>query len=115
MYYSDRRKKIVIAIVVIVLILIIGAGFAYAYFATDLFKSNQILFYKYLGQTVENFNYANNTQSLEFEKLKSKLFQEGLEELKIRHEEKITAREIAREETLVIPFNDFEILEETFI
>ena len=27
-----------------------------------------------------------------------KLFQEGLEELKIRHEEKITAREIAREE-----------------
>lgn len=73
MYYSDRRKKIVIAIVVIVLILIIGAGFAYAYFATDLFKSNQILFYKYLGQTVENFNYANNTQSLEFEKLKNEM------------------------------------------
>lgn len=39
--------------IIFVLILILGGVFAYAYFATDLFKTNEELFFKYLGQVVD--------------------------------------------------------------
>ena len=39
--------------IIIVLILILGGAFAYAYFGTDIFKTNEQLFFKYLGQVVD--------------------------------------------------------------
>ena len=39
--------------IVILLIFILGGIFAYAYFGTDLLKTNEQLFFKYLGQLVD--------------------------------------------------------------
>ena len=48
------KKKIILAIILVVIIL--GAGFAYAYFATDAFKTDKELFFKYVGSDIlENF------------------------------------------------------------
>ena len=45
-----------ILIILIVVILILGGIFAYLYFGTDLLKSNEQLFFKYLGQLVDSEN-----------------------------------------------------------
>ncbi len=45
-----------ILIILIVVILILGGVFAYLYFGTDLLKTNEQLFFKYLGQLVESEN-----------------------------------------------------------
>ena len=48
-----KTKSIKLSIVILlVLIIILGGVFAYLYFATDVFKTNQELFFKYLGQLV---------------------------------------------------------------
>lgn len=44
------KKKIILAIILVVIIL--GAGFAYAYFATDAFKTDKELFFKYVGSGI---------------------------------------------------------------
>ena len=43
-------------IILIVVILMLGGVFAYLYFGTDLLKSNEQLFFKYLGQLVDSEN-----------------------------------------------------------
>jgi len=58
---NKKGLLITLIIIVIVLILAIG-GFAYAYVATDLLKSNEQLFGKYIGQTGEKLK---NFQSAE--------------------------------------------------
>ena len=52
------KTKVVgkVLIVLVVLILIAGGAFAYAYFGTDLFKTNEELFFKYLGQIASEKN-----------------------------------------------------------
>ena len=55
-------------IILIVLILILGGIFAYLYFATDLLKSNQQLFFKYLGQLVEEDGFFDSNINAYFEK-----------------------------------------------
>lgn len=45
-----------ILIILIVVILILGGVFAYLYFGTDLLKTNEQLFFKYLGQIVDSEN-----------------------------------------------------------
>lgn len=45
-----------ILIILIVVILILGGVFAYLYFGTDLLKTNEQLFFKYLGQLVDSEN-----------------------------------------------------------
>lgn len=67
--YSGR-KKLIIILVIIFLILILAIGGVFAYITTDLFKSNQSLFFKYIGQTLENVKYEENTQLSEIENLK---------------------------------------------
>ena len=44
------KKKIILAIILVVVLL--GAGFAYAYFATDAFKTDKELFFKYVGSDI---------------------------------------------------------------
>lgn len=66
----NGRKKLIIIITIILLILILAIGGVLAYITTDLFKSNQTLFFKYMGQTLESIKYVENTQLSEIEKLK---------------------------------------------
>ena len=66
MYYG-KKKKIIIISVVIALVLILGGVGAYLFLATDLFKSSETLFYKYL---VETSGILKNSQLEEIDKLK---------------------------------------------
>lgn len=66
----NSRKKIIITIVVIFLIIILAIAGLLVYITTDIFKSNQVLFYKYMAQTFENIKYVENTQLSEIENLK---------------------------------------------
>ena len=44
------KRILIISIVTILILAIVGGGIAYAYIATDLFKSDQELFYKYIAE-----------------------------------------------------------------
>lgn len=68
--YNGRKKAIIISIIIVVLLIILGIVGFFAYVKTDLFKSNQTLFFKYMGKTLENIKYVENTQLSEIENLK---------------------------------------------
>ena len=68
MYYG-RRRGFIVAIVIIVLVIVLGIGGAFAYLTTDMFKSNQALFFKYAGQVLKNIEYTPNTQVSAIENL----------------------------------------------
>lgn len=70
MYYG-RKKGIIIAIVVVAIILILGIAGTCVYMFTDLFKSSEDLFWKYMGQTLENMQGVENTQMSDIQKLKN--------------------------------------------
>lgn len=55
MMTKKKRKMIMIGIPVLVLILIVSI-LIFLYFTTDMFKSNQTLFFKYFGNNYENIN-----------------------------------------------------------
>ena len=56
-----RKKRITLIIVIVVLVLlIIGGIFTFLYLNTDMFKSNQTLFLKYLGKNSENIQDLQN-------------------------------------------------------
>ena len=61
MYYG-KKKGIMIAVIALIILVVGGAGVAFAYFNTDLFKSNDELFFKYLGQAIEEAKFTKNTQ-----------------------------------------------------
>lgn len=86
MYYG-RRKAITITIIVIILILLLAAGGVFAYLKTDLLKSNEDLFFKYMGQNIENLNSTENAQLDTISKLKEQMPYELNGELKINFEE----------------------------
>ena len=71
--YSQRTRNIIIAsittVVVVVVFSILGITL---YATTDLFKSNETLFYKYLSQTLDSIKYMENSQLAEIEELKAK-------------------------------------------
>ena len=45
---QKKNKKIVVILIIISIIIIISIGLAIMYFATDLFKSDEKLFFKYI-------------------------------------------------------------------
>lgn len=49
-----KSKKILIVLIVLIIILIICSGVAYAYFATDVFKTDKQVFLKYASQMLDN-------------------------------------------------------------
>lgn len=49
-----KNSKLILIIIILLVILILLTGLAYAYFATDMFKSNKELFFKYLTQMGDN-------------------------------------------------------------
>ena len=70
--YSQRTRNIIIgsitAVVIVILLLALGITL---YVTTDLFKSNDTLFYKYLSQTLDSLKYVENSQLTEIENLKA--------------------------------------------
>ena len=69
--YSQRTRNIIIGSitigVTIIVLLILGLTL---YATTDLFKSNDTLFYKYALQTLDSLKYVENSQLTEIENLK---------------------------------------------
>lgn len=61
MYYG-RKKGIIITIIVIILLLVLAIGGILLYLYTDLFKSNETLFLKYISQTTQSMKYETNEQ-----------------------------------------------------
>lgn len=62
-----KNKKNIIVLSLIITIILLITIFAVLYFSTDIFKTNQQLFYKYLGKikiidtnVIEQYNIANN-------------------------------------------------------
>jgi len=70
--YSGKKKGIIIAIIIILLLIVLGVGGFFVYATTDLFKSEQTLFLKYLGKSLEKIEYLENTQMEEVSKLQEK-------------------------------------------
>ena len=55
-----KKRILVIIVILLVLILLLGGAFAYAYFFTDIFKSNKQIFLKYISQNEEIINLFND-------------------------------------------------------
>ncbi len=65
-------------IILIILILILGGVFAYLYFATDLLKSNQQLFFQYLGQlTASEDGFIESNLNAYFEKKRTSKYEDS--------------------------------------
>ena len=61
--YTQRGKKIIIiTISIVALILALSIGGVYAYLNTDLFKFTDKLFFKYVGQVIDDLKPAQNRQ-----------------------------------------------------
>ena len=64
--------------IVIILILILGGIFAYLYFGTDLLKSNQQLFFQYLGQLVASEDgFIESNLNAYFEKKRTSKYEDS--------------------------------------
>lgn len=69
MYYG-RKKGIIIAIIVVAIILVAGIVGTCLYMFTDLFKSNENLFWKYMSKQVESIEITPNLQMQEIQEKK---------------------------------------------
>ena len=65
------KKKILLIIIPIIIILIIAAIIAVLYFTTDLFKSNEELFWKYFAQNQDVFDVIKNDKQAEQSQFKT--------------------------------------------
>lgn len=66
-----KKKKILLIIIPIVIVLIIAAIIAVLYFTTDLFKSNEELFWKYFAQNQDVFDVIKNDKQAEQSQFKT--------------------------------------------
>ena len=60
-----RNNKLIIVISIIVILAIVGTIFAYLFIKTDLFKSNEVLFAKYILQNTEKIEKLTDFQTIE--------------------------------------------------
>lgn len=66
---QKKNSKIILIIMILLIIFILLVGVAYAYFATDIFKSNKEMFFKYFTQVGdESEGFINNRLKAYFEK-----------------------------------------------
>ena len=84
------NKILIIVLIILAVLILAGGGFAYAYFCTDIFRSGQELFAKYLTQDLEEVG-----QTLSWEKIDE--INEKIEQSK--YEEKMTISYLEEEET----------------
>ena len=62
MYYGRKKGLIILIVLVVFILLLITGCFAIAYFTTDLFKSNDAMFFKYMGKSLEEMKFVENSQ-----------------------------------------------------
>lgn len=74
------NKKFIITLIVILIVLALAGGLVFAYTMTDIFKSDEQLFYKYMGQVSEKLNNFENQELKQYlEKQEQKPYEsEGL-------------------------------------
>lgn len=59
---ATKKKKITIAIIIVIFVILVISGVCIVlYINTDMFKSNEVLFAKYLGQNLENIKLLETT------------------------------------------------------
>ena len=59
---ATKKKKITIAIIIVIFVILVISGVCIAlYINTDMFKSNEVLFAKYLGKNLENIKLLETT------------------------------------------------------
>ncbi len=70
MYYGKKKGIIIAIVVIIAVIILLGVGL-FIFLKTDLFKSNENLFYKYLGEHLESYKIEENSSiaDLQIQKL----------------------------------------------
>lgn len=56
-----KKRYLIMIIIAIVLVICLGAGLAFAYFATDIFKSNKQIFSKYFSKNNEILELFNDS------------------------------------------------------
>lgn len=72
---QKKKTKILLIIIIVLVLLILLAGGAYAYFATDIFRSDKELFFKYISQIGDPENgFINENLNKYFEKRKKEPF-----------------------------------------
>ena len=76
----NGNKVLIIVVAIIAMLLVIGGVFAYSYFCTDMFKSEQELFAKYLIQSMEELKETTSLKKVNEleEKLKQSKYEENI-------------------------------------
>ena len=69
MYYG-KKKAIIITVIIVLLVLILAVGGVLAYFFTDLFKTPQQLFFKYMAGNSKIVSYVSNDNYIAQQQLK---------------------------------------------
>ena len=83
-----KKNKLVIVIIIVLALAVAGAVFAYLFFETDMFKSKQELFFKYISQDIEVLNEVADLKTFDvYNKLKNEEKYESNTKLKITHSE----------------------------
>lgn len=77
---NSGNKVLIIVISIIALIAVVGGVFAYLYLCTDMFRSGQELFAKYLTQNINEINQTINLNQINEieEKLKESKYEENI-------------------------------------
>ncbi|MBP3255132.1 MAG: hypothetical protein J6M60_01375 [Clostridia bacterium] len=70
MYYGKKKGLIILIALIVFILLLAGGCFGFMFFTTDIFKSNDELFFKYLGKSIEDFEFTENLQMSSVSKLK---------------------------------------------
>ena len=78
-----KKKSIGLVIIILIILIILVGCFTYAYAFTDAFKSNKQLFFKYLGQTLDEENGLFNSKIENYLDKKSNGKYENEGELKV--------------------------------
>lgn len=84
-----RKKRITVAVLMVIILIVLTATiFILLYLNTDMFRSNQTLFFKYLGKNTENIEEIQKSmEQTEFEKqLQSNPYEETTE-IKVNYTE----------------------------
>ena len=78
---NGRNKTLIIILIVVAILAILGGVFAYLFFATDIFRTGQELFAKYLTQNIEVIKEISKMEKIEQleNKLKQSKYEENIE------------------------------------
>jgi len=83
-----KGNKLIVVISIVLALVVAGVILAYLYLATDVFKSNQELFVKYISQDVNEFQNNLKFQTIDiYESLKNQNIYESKTDINMSHSE----------------------------